>query len=153
MACDKNELNNRIGAAARVAYFDESQGGKSSAIVYEGNYVWQDGSYRSMSQSDFGLGGVQMMCASWVNRKDPLEEQGVRDNLWFRIRYADQKLQDSIQEFEAAKSDLKKRTKDAELYGTPPPEGNLMYPEQQASLRYPYFHLSVSCNNVKTSLR
>lgn len=110
MSCDMSELNLRIGIQDRVRYFDESQGGRSAAIVYNGHFVWPDGSNRELSDGGTGV----LSDASWIDADD---EQQVRLNLWWQKRFVERKLEDSIKEFEREKSALRNRASDVAVYG------------------------------------
>lgn len=115
MSCDLSELNKRIGVQDRVAFFEECQGGRAAAVIWAGWLVWESGSSREL----VGGGWGRMQDASWYDTNEP---QQMRELLSFKIRFCQQKLEDAITEFEAAKSEIKSRAQNAAVSGFQPPD-------------------------------
>jgi len=122
MACTQKDFNNFQGTSKeKVMFFDKQNGGLSSAITYNNEYVWQDGSHRALCAGEYQY--VLMYDATWV--KDCKDPRIIREYLWYRARYVQQKLQDSIVEFEAAKNELERRANLSAQYGANLPPDKL----------------------------
>lgn len=115
MACSLSGLNGIQGCAERVKFFERNQdGGRPAAVIWSGFMIWRNGSNRELSGGGMG----RMQDATWIDQSD---ETAVKEILWFRIRYYQTRLSDSIKEFEQAKAELQKRANNASIYGGQPP--------------------------------
>jgi len=115
MTCNMSELNQIEGCAERVKFFEKCQeGGRAGAVVWQGWLVWPNGSNRELAGGNIG----RLSDASWFDKSNPQE---VKENLWFRIRFCQCKLEDSISIFESAKAEIKRRADDASVFGSAPP--------------------------------
>jgi len=115
MACSLSELNQRVGVQDRVKYFEECQGGRAAAVIWNGWMIWETGTARELAGGGQGL----MRDATWVDKND-LQE--VKKTLWFRIRYYQTRFSDAIKEFEAAKAELTKRAQYSSVHGSQAPD-------------------------------
>lgn len=118
-SCNYLELNQIEGIRERTKYFDKAQGGRASAIVWQGNLVWEDGSNRDLAE-----GGVGVMCdSSWIDKDNWTE---VKENLSFQKIFAQEKLEDAVKCFTAAKDALSQQGNSALDSGRKPPENETL---------------------------
>ena len=115
MSCDRGELDKRFGIRDRVLYFEESQeGGRNSAVEYNGVLIWENGSNRELAEGGSGC----LMDASWYDTSDAMQ---VRELLWYKIRYVQARLEQAIEKFEDAKKQLTAKAHQASIHGSPSP--------------------------------
>ena len=117
MACNRSELEKIVGTSNRFRFFDKNQ--KGGSIVWQGSLIWENGSYRDFREECLG----PMADASWINLED-IDE--VRENLNYQRIYCQQKLEDSVKHFEAAKDSLNTQATSASTSGTVPPEKSML---------------------------
>ena len=100
------QLSNIDSPSRRVRSFDDAHGGRAKSILCKDWLVFPDGSYREPNL--YGL----LVSASELEPKKQLR---------MMLIYAEQKLEETVLQFEQVKADIKKRTEHAADVGCMPP--------------------------------
>ncbi len=115
MACDKSELEKISGTSNRYRFFDKSQEG--GTIIWQAHLIWENGSYRELSDGCVGI----MADATWFDTNNLNE---VRQNLCYQKVFAQEKLEDAVKQFTAARDALSEQASMALNNSSPAPEKN-----------------------------